>query len=238
MADTRIRLGSLSGTEALGIDEGLRAYMLRVYNLMGLGLALSGAVALFVASSPAIQTAIYGSALAWVVMLAPLAFVLALSFGIQKMSAATAQLVYWGFAVAMGLSLSSIFLVYTGASVARVFFISAATFGAMSLYGYTTKRDLTQFGSFLFMGLIGIVIASVVNMFLASSGLSFAISVIGVLVFVGLTAHDTQRIRQMYVESDSGEVAQKKAIHGALSLYLDFINLMMLLLRLFGDRRN
>ncbi len=237
MADTRVRLGPLSGTERLGIDEGLRSYMLRVYNLMGLGLALSGAVALFVATNTAIQTAIYGSALQWVVMLAPLAFILALSFGIQRMSAATAQLVYWGFAVAMGLSLSSIFLVYTGASVARVFFISAATFGAMSLYGYTTKRDLTQFGSFLIMGLIGIMIASIVNIFIASSAFSFAISVIGVLVFVGLTAYDTQRVRESYFESDSGEVAHKKAIFGALTLYLDFINLMMMLLRLFGDRR-
>lgn len=241
---------------ATAIDEGLRAYMLRVYNYMGGGLALTGIVAYVVNmfATTADQTAaaaqmpngalltqfgvvLYTSPLMWVFALAPLAFVLVLSFGIQKMQASTAQMVFWGFATAMGLSLASIFLVYTGTSIARVFFITAAMFGAMSLWGYTTKRDLTGMGSFLFMGLIGIIIASVVNMFLASSALAFGISIIGVLVFVGLTAYDTQKIKEMYFEGDGAAVMSKKAIMGALSLYLDFINLFLMLLRLFGERR-
>ena len=221
-----------------GIDQGLRAYMLGVYNYMAAGLAVSGIIAYFVSSSPAMLSAIYGNtALTWIVMLAPLAFILALSFGIQKMKASTVQALYWAFAITMGISLSSIFVVYTSASIARVFFITAATFGAMSLYGYTTKRDLTGWGSFLFMGLIGIIIASVVNFFLASAAMDFAISVIGVLIFVGLTAYDTQKIRNEYSEFDSSEVATKKSVFGALRLYLDFINLMLMLLRLFGQRR-
>jgi len=171
-------------------------------------------------------------------MLAPLAFVLVLSFGIQKLSTGTAQLLFWAFAAVMGLSLSSIFAVYTGGSIAKVFFITAGTFGAMSLYGYTTKRDLTQIGSFLMMGLIGIVIASLVNLFLQSDGLSFAISIVGVLVFVGLTAWDTQKIKESYDEAHGAELLAKGAIMGALSLYLDFINLFMMLLRLFGNQRN
>ena len=169
-------------------------------------------------------------------MFSPIAFVLILSFGIQKMKAATAQLVFWVFAGVMGLSITHIFLTYTGASIVRVFFISASLFAAMSLYGYTTKRDLSGMGSFLFMGLIGIVIASVVNIFLASTMMHFIISVIGVLVFVGLTAYDTQGIKETYNVSDSGEVMQKKAIYGALRLYLDFINLFLMLLHLFGRR--
>jgi FtsH-binding integral membrane protein len=220
------------------IDKGLRAYMLGVYNYMTAGLAVSGIIAYFVSSSPAILTTIYtNTALTWMVILAPLAFIIAISMGIQKMKASTVQALYWAFAITMGISLSSIFVVYTSASIARVFFITAATFGAMSLYGYTTKKDLTGWGSFLFMGLIGIIIASVVNFFMASAMLDFAISVIGVLVFVGLTAYDTQKIRNEYSEFDSGEVATKKSVYGALRLYLDFINLMMMLLRLFGDRR-
>jgi FtsH-binding integral membrane protein len=171
-------------------------------------------------------------------MLAPLGFVLVLSFGIQRMSAGTAAVLFWIYAAVMGLSLGSIFLVFTGASIARVFFITAATYGAMSVYGYTTRTDLSGFGSFLMMGLIGIVIASLVNLFLKSDGLQFAISIIGVLVFVGLTAYDTQRIKAMYLESDTDELEGKKAILGALSLYLDFINLFMMLLQLFGARRN
>ena len=170
-------------------------------------------------------------------MLAPLAFVLAISFGIERMSAATAAVLFWIYAAVMGLSLGGIFLVYTGTSIARVFFITAATYGAMSLYGYTTRSDLSGFGSFLFMGLIGIVIASLVNIFIGSNILQFAISIIGVLVFVGLTAYDTQRIKQMYLASDSPEIAGKKAVLGALALYLDFINLFMMLLQLFGQRR-
>jgi FtsH-binding integral membrane protein len=170
-------------------------------------------------------------------MLAPLGFVFALSFGIQRMSAGTATLLFWMYAAVMGLSLGGIFLVYTGTSIARVFFITAATFGAMSLYGYTTGTDLSRFGSFLLMGLIGIVIASLVNIFIGSSALQFAISIVGVIVFVGLTAYDTQRIKDMYLESDAGEIADKKAVLGALALYLDFINLFMMLLQLFAQRR-
>jgi hypothetical protein len=237
-SDRDAAFGRVDAIRREGIDEGLRAYMLGVYNYMAAGLAVSGIVAYFVSASPAILTTIYtNTALTWIVMLAPLAFILALSFGIQKMKASTVQALYWAFAITMGISLSSIFVVYTSASIARVFFITAATFGAMSLYGYTTKKDLTGWGSFLFMGLIGIIIASVVNFFMASAALDFAISVIGVLVFVGLTAYDTQKIRNEYSEFDSGEVATKKSVFGALRLYLDFINLMLMLLRLFGSRR-
>lgn len=232
--------------EAAQIDVGLREYMLRVYNYMASGLALTGIIAYLAATTPAVFNLLYAAGpngtmqptmLAWLAMLSPLAFILVLSFGIQKMQASTAQMVFWAFSAVMGLSLSQIFLVYTGSSIARVFFISASTFAAMSLYGYTTKRDLTGIGSFLFMGLIGIIIASVVNMFMASTALHFMISVIGVLVFVGLTAFDTQKIKLMYQVSDGGEVAAKKAIMGAVTLYLDFVNLFMMLLRLFGDRR-
>jgi FtsH-binding integral membrane protein len=220
------------------IDEGLRSYMLSVYNYMGLGLALTGLVAFFVASSPALYQPIFGTPLKWVVMLAPLGFVFFLSAKIQSMSTSAAQITFWLFAGVMGLSMASIFLVFTGASIARVFFITAGTFGAMSLYGYTTKRDLTAWGSFLFMGLIGVIIASLVNIFLASSALQFAISVIGVIVFVGLTAYDTQQIKSMYYEGDGADVMTKKTIMGALRLYLDFINLFIMLLQLFGQQRN
>ncbi len=223
-------------TTAAEIDVGLRQYMLSVYNYMVGGLAVTGLVAYFVSTSDAMMQAIYGTPLAWVVMLAPIGFVLFFSFRLQHMSTVTAQAVFWAFAAAMGLSLSYIFAVYTGASIARVFFITAGTFAAMSLYGYTTKRDLTGIGSFLFMGLIGIVIASIVNLFLGSSALDFAISVIGVLVFTGLTAYDTQKIKEMYVEADGAAVMTKKAIMGALNLYLDFINLFIMLLRVFGSR--
>ena len=220
------------------VDDGLRAYMLSVYNYMGLGLAITGVVAFLVASSPALYTPIFTTPLKWVVMLAPLGFVFFLSAKIRTMSPSAAQMTFWAFAAVMGLSLASIFLVFTGASIARVFFITAGTFGAMSLYGYTTKRDLAAWGSFLFMGLIGIIIASLVNIFIASSALQFAISVIGVLVFTGLTAYDTQRIKEMYYEADASDVVTRKAIMGALSLYLDFINMFVMLLQLFGTSRN
>jgi len=231
---------------AADIDVGLREHMLRVYNLMASGLALTGIIAYFSANTPAIINMLYAAGpggmlqptgLAYLVMFSPLAFVLVLSFGINKMQASTAQAVFWAFAAVMGLSLANIFLVYTGASITRVFFITAGTFAGMSLYGYTTKRDLTGMGSFLMMGLIGIIIASIVNMFLQSSAMHFIISVIGVLVFVGLTAYDTQKIKSMYLAADGAEVASKKAIMGALTLYLDFINLFIMLLRLFGQRR-
>tara|TARA_B100001741_G_scaffold310771_1_gene310653 strand:+ start:663 stop:1418 length:756 start_codon:yes stop_codon:yes gene_type:complete len=231
-------------------DEGLRSYMLKVYNYMATGVLLTGIIALLsfkssvvtdasgtIISFTSFGNALFFSGLKWIVMLAPLGIVFYMSFGINKMSSAKAQTVFWIFAALMGLSLSWILLVYTGVSVARVFFISSATFGAMSLYGYTTKRDLTKFGSFLFMGLIGIIIASLVNIFLKSSMMYFVISILGVLIFVGLTAYDTQKIKNMYLSSDSGEVIGKKAVMGALTLYLDFINLFIMLLRLFGQRR-
>ncbi len=222
---------------AVDIDVGLRDYMLRIYNYMASGLALTGIVA-YVFAQSGLYIAIARTPLIWLVMLAPLGLVMWLSFGINRMQAATAQALFWVYAALMGVSLASVFLVFTGESVARVFFITAGTFGAMSLYGYTTQRDLSQWGSFLFMGLIGIIIASLVNIFLASSALQFAISVIGVIVFTGLTAYDTQQIKEMYFENDDAQTAGKKAIMGALRLYLDFINLFMMLLQLFGSRRD
>jgi FtsH-binding integral membrane protein len=221
---------------AAQIDAGLRAHMQRVYGYMAGGLALTGIVA-YAAAASGFYQAIAATPLIWIVMLAPLGFVLALSFGIQRMSAGTAMALFWIYGAVMGLSLGGIFLVFTGTSIARVFFITAATYGAMSLYGYTTRSDLSGFSSFLLMGLIGIVIASIVNIFIGSSALQFATSIIGVIIFVGLTAYDTQRIKQMYLESDTFEVARKKAVLGALALYLDFINLFMILLQLFGQRR-
>lgn len=230
-----LRTGSLA--EAGPIDMGLRAYMLRVYNFMASGLALTGVIAMFASSSPTLMQAVHGTGLRWVVMFAPFAFILAINFGLNKMKSSTVQALFWTFAAVMGLSLSYIFLVYTGASIARVFFITAGTFAGMSLYGYTTKRDLTAIGSFLIMGLIGLLIASVVNIFLNSPMLYWVISIAGVGIFVGLTAYDTQKIKLMYTDSDGLEVTTKKAIMGALTLYLDFINLFIMMLRLFGERR-
>jgi len=236
--DRFMRQHAPAGARALEIDAGLRAYMLGVYNYMALGVALTGIVAYATASSPALLQAIFGTPLGFVVMLAPLGFVLALSFGINRMSVGTAQVLFWLFSGVMGLSLASIFIVYAGADIARVFFITTAMFGAMSLYGYTTRRNLASMGAFMFMGLIGIIIAMLVNFFLVSSALDFAISVIGVVVFVGLTAWDTQRIKEVYLSGYGEEVLAKSAIHGALSLYLDFINLFLMLLRLLGNSRN
>jgi uncharacterized protein len=218
------------------IDEGLRAYMLRVYNYMGSGLLLSGIVAYAVANTPAVMQVIFGTPLMWVVMLAPLGLVMFLSARIEKMSAGAAQATFWVFAALMGASLASIFVVYTQTSIVRVFMITAVTFGAMSLYGYTTKKDLSAWGSFLMMGLIGIIVASIVNIFLASAMMQWVISVIGVLVFTGLTAYDTQKIKEMYSHADGEATMSKKAIMGALRLYLDFINLFLMLLALFGNR--
>ncbi|MDN2565637.1 Bax inhibitor-1/YccA family protein [Aquibium sp. A9E412] len=243
MADLRnyqARAASAPGRADAAIDEGLRAYMIRVYNLMALGLAITGVAAFATAqmamTNQAFAQVVYGSPLRWVVMLAPLGFVFFLSARIHKMSVSAAQTTFWAFAAVMGISLSSIFLVFTGESIVRVFFITAASFGALSLWGYTTKRDLSGFGSFLFMGLIGLIIAMVVNIFLQSSALQFAISAIGVLVFAGLTAYDTQQIKEMYYEGDGAAVAGRKAIMGALRLYLDFINLFMFLLQFLGNR--
>lgn len=217
-------------------DEGLRRHMLRVYNYMGLGLVVTGVIAFVVASTPALYVPIFSTPLKWVVMLAPLAFVLLFSFRMQTMSAAGAQAMFWAFCAVMGLSLASVFLVFTGTSIARTFFIAATMFGATSLYGYTTKRDLTQFSSFLIMGLIGVVIASIVNIFLGSTALQFAISVIGIAVFIGLTAWDTQTIKEQYAENFGAESQQKLAVFGAFSLYLNFINIFQLLLNFAGER--
>ncbi len=243
--ETDRRYMSAAQAQDAQIDVGLRQYMLRVYNYMASGVALTGIVAYLAASSPAILGMLYAqgpqglepTGIAYLVMFAPLAFILALTFGVSRMSTTTVQTLFWLFAGVMGLSLANIFLIYTGTSIARVFFITAASFAGLSLYGYTTKRDLSAMGSFMIMGLWGIVLASLVNLFLASSALQFAISVIGVLVFAGLTAYDTQKIREMYWEGDTGDVATKKAVMGALTLYLDFINMLLLLLRFFGDRR-
>ena len=240
-------------TDQVAIDAGLRAYMIRVYNYMTAGVALTGLVAWFafqaaggdqihivgnqVTGLTAFGHAIFASPLMWLFVLAPLGLVMLLSFGINRLSASTALTLFFVYAGLLGLSLASIFLIYTGASITRVFFISAATFGALSLWGYTTKRDLSGMGSFMFMGLIGIIIASLVNIFLKSTGLDWAISIIGVIVFAGLTGWDTQRIKEMYSPMDDGSIAGRKAVMGALSLYLDFINLFLMLLRLLGDRR-
>ena len=235
---------------AVGVDEGLRTYMLKVYNWMALGLALTGAVAFAVISVPGLKEIFFTeirtarglftqlTVPGWIALFAPLALVFFFSFRLHAMKAATAQMVFWFYAGLMGLSLAPVVYVYTASSVATVFFITAATFGAMSLWGYTTKRDLTGFGHFLMMGVIGILIAMVVNLFLKSSGLQFAISILGVLIFVGLTAYDTQKIKQMYSASDDHEVMTKKGIMGALNLYLDFVNIFLFLLQLFGARRD
>ena len=231
-------------------DEGLRSYMLRVYNYMGVGLAVTGLLA-FVTAQLSVVTddagriveftqigkAIYLGPLKWVVILAPLGLVFLFAARVNRMSASGAQTVFWLFAALMGVSLSSILIVFTAESVAQVFFITAATFGAMSLYGYTTRRSLAGWGSFLLMGLIGVVIAVVVNLFFPSPMLQFAISVIGVIVFTGLTAYDTQRIKESYSVHMTGEMAAKSAIHGALRLYLDFINLFVMLIHLLGVAR-
>jgi uncharacterized protein len=225
--------GAVAGID---VDLGLRRYMLQVYNFMAAGLGVTGLVA-YAAAATGFYQQIAGTPLIWLVMLAPLGAVLFLSFRIERLSAGAAQATFWTYAALMGLSLAGIFLLYTGTSIARVFFITAGTFAAMSLYGYTTQRDLSQFGSFLFMGLIGVVLASLVNIFIGFSALQFAISVTGVIVFTGLAAWDTQRIKEVYLESDPGDVLTKKALIGALSLYLNFINLFVLLLQLVGQRR-
>jgi len=247
MADLRnyqARVASTARRADAAIDEGLRAYMIRVYNLMALGLAITG-LAAFATANMAISNGqltqfgavLFTSPLRWVIMLAPLGFVFFLSARIHRMSVSSAQTTFWAFAAVMGLSLASIFLVFTGESIVRVFFITAASFGALSLWGYTTRRDLSGMGSFLFMGLIGLIIAMLVNIFLASSALQFAISVIGVLIFAGLTAYDTQQIKEMYYAGDGEVVAGRKAIMGALRLYLDFINMFVFLLQFFGNRQ-
>jgi uncharacterized protein len=247
--DRNRAFGASARQRTAAVDQGLRAYMLGVYNYMTLGLAVTGLVALGAAMGAVTRTAaglaltpfgelIFTSPFRWVVILAPLGFVFFMSARAEQMSAATARILFLAFAGLIGLSLASVFLVYTGASVARVFFITAAAFGGLSLYGYTTQRELSAFGSFLIMGLWGLVIAGLVNLFFQSSALQLALSIIGVLIFSGLTAWDTQAIKDEYFVGDGYEVAQKKSIFGALRLYLDFINMFMALLRLFGDRNN
>ncbi len=242
--------GTVAGAAA--IDQGLRAYMLRVYNWMASGLLLTGVVAYGVANTSLINlfyhqvTTQYGTRVAptglgTLSMFAPLAFVLVLSFGVNRLSRTAVQALYWAFCVAMGASLTNIFLIYAGGSIASVFFISAAMFAGMSIWGYTTQRNLANMGSFLIMGLFGVILASLVNMFLHSAPLQFAVSIIGVVVFVGLTAYDTQRIKVSYTQyayAEGTEGAAKRSVYDALSLYLNFINLFMLLLQLTGNRRS
>ena len=251
--------GSGFGTQsrtAVEVDQGLRAFMLGVYNNMILGLAVSALVALGVnklaVTADATQAVarmngqyltsfgrmLYATPLMWVVALAPLAFIFVFSFRMEKMSASTARMTFLAFAAVMGASLSTVLLRYTGASVTQTFFVTAAAFGALSLYGYTTQRSLSGIGSFLIMGLIGLMLASLVNIFLQSSALQFAISGIGVLIFAGLTAYDTQKLKEMYLYGNfDGETAAKMSVFGALTLYLDFINMFQFLLSLIGDRR-
>jgi uncharacterized protein len=233
-------------------DAGLRAYMLRVYNWMASGLLLTGAIAYLIANTslidafyPLVQTPLgfahHPTVLAMIAIFAPLAFVLVLSLGVNKLSTSAVQALFWVFCATMGASLTNIFLIYTSESIVRVFFITAATFGATSLYGYTTKADLTRMGGFLMMGLFGIIIASLANMFFQSSALQFAVSIIGVIVFTGLTAYDTQRIKASYLQfayAEGVDGAAKRSVYDALSLYLNFINLFMLLLQLLGNRNN
>lgn len=221
----------------INIDSGLRDYMVSVYSYMALGLLITGLVSFFIASSPSVMRAIFGSPLSFFVMLAPVGVVFFLSAKIQSLSFSAAKNTFIIYSVLMGVSLSSIFYIFTGQSIARLFFISASVFGAMSLYGYTTKKDLTNFGSFLMMGVLGVVIASIVNMFLKSSAMQMMISVLGIVLFTGLTAYDTQAIKERYISNEDPETSGKMAIFGALQLYLDFINLFISLLQLFGDRK-
>jgi hypothetical protein len=248
--DPRFSIGSVADVRAgaPAIDQGLRAFMLAVYNHMALGVAITGALALGTFMMAANEVggqlvltgfgeAMFNSPLRWLVVLSPFAIVLWMSFGAEKMTAATARTLFYVYAALLGMSLSTLFLVYTGGSIARVFFVSAASFGALSLYGYTTKRDLSGFGSFLMMGLFGLIIASLVNFFFASSALDFVITLAGVGIFAGLTAYDTQKLKSIYYGVGSREEGEKQAIFGALNLYMDFINLFLMLMRLLGDRR-
>ncbi len=229
----------------VAVDQGLRAYMLKVYNYMAAGLVITALASYFTfhaavgadGALTAFGAAVFQGPVKWLLVFAPLGLVMFLSWRINTMSVAAAQMTFWIYAALVGMSLSTLGLVYTGASIARVFLITSAAFGSLSLYGYTTKRDLTGFGSFLFMGLMGLIIASLVNIFFHSPAMTFALSIISVLLFTGLTAYDSQQIKNNYYEGDDSVAIGRKAISGALSLYLDFINLFLSLLRLFGDRR-
>ena len=241
--DPRTKSGAFDPAVSVGVpsvarDAGLRSYMLKVYNYMASGVLLTGIIAmLFASSGMAAQVFQGGGILPWVIILSPLAIVFAMSFGANRMSAATLQMLFWGFAGLMGLSMSTIFLVYTGTSIAQTFFAVAAAFMGLSLWGYTTKKDLSGMGTFLIMGVVGLLVAMVINLFLQSSAMALAISAIGVLLFAGLTAYDTQRIKSLYFQIQGSEMLGKAAIMGALSLYLDFINMFQFLLAFMGDRR-
>ena len=241
--DPRTTTGGYDPAVSVGVpraarDAGLRSYMLKVYNYMASGVLLTGIVALLFANSGmAAQVFQGGGLLPWVIILSPLAIVFAMSFGVNRMQTSTLQILFWSFATLMGLSMSTIFLVYTGTSIAQTFFAVSAAFLGLSLWGYTTKKDLSGFGTFLIMGVVGLIVAMVVNMFLQSSAMALAISAIGVLLFAGLTAYDTQRIKSMYAYVAGTDMMGKTAIMGALSLYLDFINMFQFLLSFMGDRR-
>jgi uncharacterized protein len=234
--DENFNAAGISSVAGTSYDVGLRAHMQRVFGYMGGGLALTGLLAWMVANAP-LAGVIFGTPLKYLVMLAPLGFVMFMNIKMQSLSAATLRTLFWSFCATMGLSMGAIFLVFTNESIARAFFITATTFGAMSLWGYTTKRDLTGFGSFLMMGIFGLMIAMVVNLFLASSMLQWMSSIIGVFIFTGLTAWDTQRIKEMYSANWGREANDKLAVFGALSLYLDFINAFQFLLQLTGQTR-
>ena len=248
--DRNLAARGFGGARATVIDEGLRAYMIRVYNYMAAGVALTGVVAWLTYNAAVITnaagqitgltpfgSAIFGGPVTLILFLGTLGIVFFISFRISSLQPSTALMLFMGYAALLGLMLSSVFLAYTQTSITRTFFITAASFGALSLYGYTTQRDLSPIGAFLVMGLFGLILAMVVNVFLGSQGLAFAISVIGVLIFAGLTAWDTQRIKEMYNVNDDGTMVGRKAVMGALTLYLDFINLFLFLLRFMGDRR-
>jgi uncharacterized protein len=231
-----VRMSGFGASRSVDTDAGLRAHMLGVFRNMGLGLVITGLVAALVGNTPALAAAIYGTPLKWVAIFAPLAFVFFFSFRIEKMTTSGARMAFYAFAAVMGVSLGSIFLVFTGASIAQAFFSAAVMFLAMALWGYTTQRDLTKMGSFLIMGLIGIIVASLINLFIGSSAMAMVISIIGVVVFTGLTAWDVQRIKSEYFYYAGHEVAQKMQVMGALSLYLNFVNLFQMLLSLTGER--
>jgi uncharacterized protein len=240
-SDPRTNVSGFGGTAAsataAGVDAGLRSYMLSVYNYMASGVLLTGIVAmLFAQSGLAYQVLAGPGILKYVIMFAPLVFVMVLSFGINRLSTVAAQALFWGYAAVMGLSMASIFLVYTGTSIAQTFFATAAAFLGLSLFGYTTKKDLSGFGTFLIMGVVGLLVASLINLFLKSSVMDLAISAIGVLLFAGLTAYDTQKIKSMYAYVAGTDMVGKSVVMGALNLYLDFINMFMFLLRFMGSR--
>ena len=228
-------LGGATASRA-GYDAGLRRHMLSIYNYMASGVLLTGIVALLMARSGAAATVMAGGPLSWIIILSPLAIVFAMSFGANRMSTATLQILFWAFATLMGMSMSTIFLVYTGQSIATTFFATAAAFAGLSLVGYTTKKDLSGFGSFLIMGVIGILVAMVVNIWLQSTVLQLAVSALGVLIFAGLTAYDTQRLKMQYYQLAGTDFAGKAVVLGALSLYLDFINMFQFLLSFLGNR--